>query len=78
MKLNFTLGKEVMKGTERLLLLYINPEHTEREITTSYSDMLKGLAFLKKKHTCTKTTLVCLGSEKLERDTVCCDTKISL
>ena len=49
MKLNFTLGKEVMKGTERLLLLYINPEHTEREITTSYSDMLKGLAFLKKK-----------------------------
>ena len=39
-----------MKGTERLLLLYINSELTEREITTSYRDMLKELAF-KKKHT---------------------------
>ena len=44
-KLNFTVGKEAMKGTERLLLLYINSEHTEREFTTSYSDMLKELAF---------------------------------
>ena len=40
-----------MKGTERLLLLYINSEHTEREITTSYRDMLKELALKKKTHT---------------------------
>ena len=37
-----------MKGTERLLLLYINSEQTEREITTSYRDMLKELAFKNK------------------------------
>ena len=68
-----------MKGTERLLLLYINSEHTEREITTSYRDMLKELAFKKKNtHTCAKTRLVCLGNEKLESDTACCDTKIRL
>ena len=77
-KLNFTVGKEVMKGMERLLLLYINSEHTEREITTSYRDMLKELAFLKHTHTCTKTRLVRLGNEKLESDTACCDTKIRL
>lgn len=56
-----------MKGTERLFTpFYINSEHTEREITTSYSDMLKELAFLKHTHTRIKTRLACLGTEKLK------------
>ena len=56
-KLNFTFEKEVMKGMEKILLLYINPEHIEMEITTSYNDTLKDLAFKKK-----KKVLVCPGN----------------
>lgn len=37
-----------MNGMEKILLLYINPEHIEMEITTSYNDTLKDLAFKKK------------------------------
>lgn len=37
-----------MKGMEKILLLYINPEHIEMEITTSYNDTVKDSAFKNK------------------------------
>lgn len=37
-KLNFTFGKEVMKGMESFKCLYINPEYMGTEFTTCHND----------------------------------------